>query len=63
MDSETLNEDFFTKNFQKWKGDFIPFTFIRTGNKTRELGGSINKEKLKESIKSLNKESHIINIK
>ncbi len=55
LDSETLNEDFFTKNFQKWKGDFIPFTFIRKGDKTLELGGSISKEKLNESIKSLNK--------
>lgn len=53
LDSEQLSEDFFTKNFKTWKGEFIPYTMIRKGEKTEEIGGGISKETLVEKMKSL----------
>lgn len=53
LDSEQLSKDFFSKNFKTWAGDFIPFTMIRKGEKTEEIGGGISKETLVEKMNSL----------
>lgn len=52
VDSEQLTPDFFPKNFQKWDGGSIPFTFMRKGDKTDETIGMMSKEMLDQKISS-----------
>ncbi len=54
LDGTLLNNDFFTSNFKTWKGETIPFTLIRKGDKTEEINGSISKEELDAKLNSFN---------
>ena len=48
-----LSQDFFSKNFETWRGDAIPFTLITKGEKREEIMGSLpSKEALTEKINS-----------
>lgn len=51
LDGNTLDETFF-RNFKNWKGESIPFTFMRKGEKTDETVGMMSKEDLDAKIKS-----------
>lgn len=53
LDGEKLEPQFFTNNFKTWAGDFIPFTIIRKGDKTEEIGGGISKEQLLKKMATL----------
>ena len=49
-----LSQDFFSKNFETWRGDAIPFTLITKGEKREEIMGAFpSKEALTEKINSL----------
>lgn len=52
LDGNTLDAPFFSQNFKTWKGESIPFTLIRKGNKTEELTGLVTPEILNEKIAS-----------
>lgn len=49
LDDAKLDPSFFTQ-FKSWKGNGIPFTYFRKGNKTEESEGSVSAEMLKEKI-------------
>lgn len=49
---ESKFDDTFFSNFEKWKGNGIPFTYFRKGNKTDEIEGSMSEEMLNEKINS-----------
>ena len=51
LDDSKLNQDFFV-NFQQWKGNNIPFTFFRKGDKVEESEGSMTEEMLNSQIDS-----------
>lgn len=53
LDGGKLASDFYSDNFQTWGGEFIPFTFIRKGNKTEEISGGISKEILENKMKAI----------
>jgi thiol-disulfide isomerase/thioredoxin len=53
MDFQLPESDFFAANFKTWRGETIPFTIIRKGDKTEEINGSISKEELEMKIKKL----------
>lgn len=53
LDAMTLTSDFMTKNFKKWDGSAIPFTFIRKGDKTDETLGMMSQEMLEQKINSI----------
>lgn len=50
LDGSSLDGTFFSSNFQTWKGESIPFTFFRKGDKTEEAGGSMSKEQLENIL-------------
>lgn len=54
VDESKFDDTFFT-NFEKWKGNGIPFTYFRKGNKTEEFEGSMSEEMLNEKINSFSK--------
>lgn len=51
VDESKFDNTFYT-NFEKWKGNGIPFTYFRKGNKTDEIEGSMSEEMLNEKINS-----------
>lgn len=52
LDGALLDESFFKNNFKQWKGDAIPFTYMRKGEKTDEYLGMMTSELLNEKINS-----------
>ncbi|WBV57309.1 TlpA family protein disulfide reductase [Chryseobacterium sp. PTM-20240506] len=52
LDGQKLDENFFPKNFKKWDGGSIPFTYMRKGAKTDEYLGMMNEELLNSKIDS-----------
>lgn len=50
LDGSSLDGAFFFSNFQTWKGESIPFTFFRKGDKTEESSGSMSKEQLENIL-------------
>ena len=54
LDGKFLGEDFFEANFKTWRGETIPFTLMRKGDKTEEIGTSISKEELEKKLNSFN---------
>ncbi|MBL7879344.1 MULTISPECIES: TlpA family protein disulfide reductase [Chryseobacterium] len=50
---ESKFDDTFFGNFKTWKGNGIPFTHFRKGDKTEEVEGSMSEEMLNEKINSL----------
>lgn len=46
VDDTTITPEFFSSNFKNWKGETIPFTHFRKGDKVEEVNGSISAEKL-----------------
>lgn len=52
LDGNMLDENFFSSNFKTWKGEFIPFTILRKGDKVQEVNGSISKEELENQIQA-----------
>lgn len=52
LDGAQLDPAFFPKNFTKWDGGAIPFTYMRKGDKTDETLGSMSMEMLDEKLKS-----------
>lgn len=52
LDGNLLDEKFFVSNFKTWKGESIPFTFMRKGDKTDETVGMMSKEDLNTKINS-----------
>ncbi|MCF2219169.1 redoxin family protein [Chryseobacterium sp. PS-8] len=50
---ESKFDDTFFGNFKTWKGNGIPFTHFRKGDKTEEVEGSMSEEMLSEKINSL----------
>ncbi|WP_434978190.1 TlpA family protein disulfide reductase [Daejeonia sp. YH14] len=52
LDGSKINTSFFTSNFKTWKGETIPFTFMKKGNRTQEINGSVSKEELDSKIAS-----------
>lgn len=50
LDPTLITDDFYTKNFQDWRGESIPFTFIQKNGKKVEINGSINREILDQKI-------------
>lgn len=53
LDGQKLDQNFFPKNFQKWDGGSIPFTYMRKGNKTDEYLGMMTESELNNRINSL----------
>lgn len=49
VDESKFDNTFFS-NFETWKGNGIPFTYFRKGNKTDEIEGSMSEEMLNEKI-------------
>ncbi len=54
LDGNLLNPEFFSNNFKTWKGETIPFTYLKKGDKTQEINGSVTKEELETKINSFN---------
>ena len=54
LDGNLLDAPFFTSNFKTWKGETIPFTYLKKGDKTEEINGSVSKEELNAKINSFN---------
>jgi len=54
LDLETLDGDFFHKNFKEWQGESIPFTFFRKGENTKEVVGTMTGEQLTQELNSFN---------
>ena len=52
LDSNLLDDSFFSSNFKSWKGEFIPFTMLRKGDKVQEVNGGITKEELDKQIQA-----------
>lgn len=52
LDNSLLDETFFKNNFKEWKGDAIPFTYMRKGDKTDEYLGMMTSELLNSKIDS-----------
>ncbi|WP_370896204.1 TlpA family protein disulfide reductase [Chryseobacterium gossypii] len=52
LDGKRLDQNFFPKNFQKWDGGSIPFTYMRKGNKTDEYLGMMTEDVLTSKINS-----------
>ncbi len=52
LDGNLLNPPFFASNFKTWKGETIPSTYMKKGDKTQEINGSITKEELDAKINS-----------
>jgi thiol-disulfide isomerase/thioredoxin len=52
LDGGQLDETFFKNNFKEWKGDAIPFTYMRKGDKTDEYLGMMTSELLNSKIDS-----------
>lgn len=50
LDGNQLDPAWFAANFKTWKGEAIPFTYIRKGDKTEEYMGAMSKEQLDEKI-------------
>lgn len=50
LDGANLKPEFFTTNFKTWKGETIPFTILKKGDKSEEIEGSMSKEMLDEKI-------------
>jgi thiol-disulfide isomerase/thioredoxin len=50
LNMKTLSPDFFAQNFKEWKGDLIPCTVMKKGNKMEEISGGMSKEELDEKI-------------
>ncbi|MGC4129146.1 MAG: TlpA disulfide reductase family protein [Bergeyella sp.] len=50
LDGEFLTPQFFADNFKTWKGEFIPFTYLKKGDKSEEINGSISKEELESRL-------------
>ncbi|MCW3162266.1 TlpA family protein disulfide reductase [Chryseobacterium oryctis] len=53
LDGQKLDANFFPKNFQKWDGGSIPFTFFRKGAKTEEFLGMMTEDELNNKINTL----------
>ncbi|RMZ60250.1 TlpA family protein disulfide reductase [Chryseobacterium nematophagum] len=53
LDAQKLDENFFPKNFQKWDGGSIPFTYMRKGDKTDEYLGMMTEDVLNSKIQDL----------
>lgn len=53
VDGEQLTPELLKKNFQKWDGGSIPFTFMRKGNQVDETIGMIQKYDLDRKMKKL----------
>ncbi|MFY1046217.1 TlpA family protein disulfide reductase [Chryseobacterium sp. GP-SGM7] len=51
VDESKFDNTFFS-NFERWKGNGIPFTHFRKGSKTDEIEGSMSEEMLNEKINS-----------
>ncbi|WP_294301586.1 TlpA disulfide reductase family protein [uncultured Chryseobacterium sp.] len=51
VDESKFDNTFFS-NFETWKGNGIPFTYFRKGDKTGEIEGSMSEEMLNEKIDS-----------
>ncbi len=49
-----LPQDFFSKNFKTWKGETIPFTVIRKGDKVKENEGAMSEEQLSAVLAEFN---------
>lgn len=54
LDGSNLDQNFFIKNFKTWKGETIPFTYMRKGKKTDETNGSMSKEELDSKLALFN---------
>lgn len=52
LDGGQLPPDWFTNNFKNWKGEAIPFTFMKKGDKTDEYMGAMTPELLDSKIAS-----------
>lgn len=52
LDGDLLDETFFKSNFKVWKGDAIPFTYMRKGDKTDEYLGMMTSDLLNSKIDS-----------
>lgn len=52
LDGGSLDETFFKNNFKEWKGDAIPFTYMRKGDKTDEYLGMMTSDLLNSKIDS-----------
>ncbi|KUJ52982.1 TlpA disulfide reductase family protein [Chryseobacterium sp. JAH] len=53
LDGGQLDETFFKNNFKEWKGDAIPFTYMRKGDKTDEYLGMMTSDLLNSKINLL----------
>lgn len=52
LDGDELDQTFFKNNFKEWKGDAIPFTYMRKGEKTDEYLGMMTSDLLNSKINS-----------
>lgn len=50
FDGQQFDDAFFSQNFKIWRGEGIPFTLVRKGNKTEEIEGSMSKEDLDQLL-------------
>lgn len=55
LDGDQLDETFYKNNFKQWKGDAIPFTYMRKGDKTDEYLGMMTSDLLNSKIDSFTK--------
>lgn len=52
LDGAQLTPEWFSKNFKVWKGEAIPFTFMKKGAKTDEYMGAMSPELLDRKMAS-----------
>lgn len=52
LDGGALDETFYKNNFKEWKGNAIPFTYMRKGDKTDEYLGMMTSDLLNSKINS-----------
>ena len=50
VDDTHITPEFFALNFKTWKGETIPFTHFRKGDKVEEINGSLTPEKLDQIL-------------
>lgn len=54
LDGSSIGNQFFDANFKTWRGETIPFTVMKKGEKSVEINGSISKEELENKLASFN---------
>jgi len=50
LDGSQIGNAFFDSNFKTWRGETIPFTLMKKGDKSEEINGSISKEELENKL-------------